>query len=389
MPVEAKVLIVDDNERNRKILREVVLNLGHNPLFAENGHIAIDKIMSDTPDIVLLDIFMPEMDGYEVLARMKGDSALKNIPVIMITAFDDMNSVVRCIEQGADDYLVKPFNHELLKARIKGSLEKKLLNDKNRELLVKVLAQQDQIEEALAIARNVQEAMLPAEEQLKQFKNVRIDTFYRAATSIGGDFYHVFEYGDNRVAFFIADISGHGPAAALIVAALKTVIENERAHCPDPDQFINIINRTLIKVVPESYFATLFFCVADFSDNSLTYCLAGHPSPILMGEKYENPILFKTNGGPVGFIESMEFNQDKIKFSTGDKLFLYSDGLFEMRGTDEEIYGMERLADKVDSLKNKDGKTIIETLVKEVDLFWNGNSDCDDVAIIVVEFTCP
>jgi len=386
MSTKARILIVDDNERNRKILNEVVLNMGHSPVFAENGSVAIDKMTRDRPDVVLLDIFMPKMDGYEVLLLMKNDSRLSNIPVIMITAFDDLNSIVRCVEHGADDYLVKPFNHALLEARIRGCLEKKQLHDSNRELLAKVLAQQEQIEEELAIARNVQDAMLPSGDQLKEFKNFRIDTLYRPAVSIGGDFYHVFEYGVNRVAFFIADVSGHGPAAALIVAALKTVIENEREQCSRPGQFISTINRTLVKVVPEGYFATLFFCVADFSDKSLTYCLAGHPSPFLTGERYEKPIRFKTNGVPVGFDDRSVFTEDTVRFETGSKLVLYSDGLFEVRGEDGEYYGVERLADRIASLKDRDGKTMIDSVVRDVDRFWDGKSDRDDVAIVVIEF---
>lgn len=127
--MKSKILIVDDILENRTLLQEQIAALGHTTILAENGLSGLTKIKTMAPDLVLLDILMPEMNGYEVLEQMKDDSKLHHIPVIMITAVDDIDSVVECIEKGADDYLTKPFNSTLLKARINGSLEKKRLQD--------------------------------------------------------------------------------------------------------------------------------------------------------------------------------------------------------------------------------------------------------------------
>jgi putative two-component system response regulator len=123
------ILIVDDSEANRLILHDQVITLGHTPMLAENGLVALKKVTDYKPDLLLLDIMMPEMDGYQVLARLKSDSTMRHIPVIMVSANDEIESVVNCIEQGAMDYLVKPFNPVLLKARIKAALANKLLHD--------------------------------------------------------------------------------------------------------------------------------------------------------------------------------------------------------------------------------------------------------------------
>ena len=125
----ATILVADDSEINRDVLHALITTLGHVPLLAENGLAALNQMEKQPPDLVLLDIIMPEMDGYKVLNHMKGDSSLRNIPVIMISAVYEMESVVRCIEKGADDYLVKPFDITLLKARISSCLEKKRLRD--------------------------------------------------------------------------------------------------------------------------------------------------------------------------------------------------------------------------------------------------------------------
>ncbi|MBM4053241.1 MAG: response regulator [Planctomycetes bacterium] len=130
----SKILIVDDNEINRNVLNGLVLGLGHAPFLAENGKSAMMMIEKRLPDLILLDILMPELNGYEVLGLLKKDKNLRHIPVIVISAVDEIDSVVRCIEKGADDYLVKPFNPTLLKARIGSCLEKKLLRDNEKKL---------------------------------------------------------------------------------------------------------------------------------------------------------------------------------------------------------------------------------------------------------------
>ncbi len=136
----ASILIVDDNKANRTLLRDLCLFIGHTPILAENGFAAIEKMELQLPDLVLLDIIMPEMNGYEVLSRMKSDENLRHIPVIMISAVEEVDSVARCIRDGADDYLSKPFNTTLLKARISASLEKKRLRDQEKGYQEKIEA---------------------------------------------------------------------------------------------------------------------------------------------------------------------------------------------------------------------------------------------------------
>jgi signal transduction histidine kinase len=127
---QASILVVDDNETNRDLLSRRVERQGYQAAVAENGRQALDFLSKRAFDLVLLDILMPEMDGYQTLAALKFDPNLRNIPVIMISAVDQIESVVRCIEMGADDYLPKPFNPTLLKARISASIEKKRLRDR-------------------------------------------------------------------------------------------------------------------------------------------------------------------------------------------------------------------------------------------------------------------
>lgn len=130
---KATILIVDDNNVNRKIIHDLILVMGYVSIMAENGLYALSTLEKQDCDLVLLDICMPDMNGYQVLEYMKNDSNLCQIPVIMISAVDDMDSVVRCIESGADDYMVKPFNHTILRARIEACLEKKQMHDRESQ----------------------------------------------------------------------------------------------------------------------------------------------------------------------------------------------------------------------------------------------------------------
>ena len=136
---KANILIVDDNSVNRNVVKDLVHVIGYTSVTAKNGLYALSILQEQECDLVLLDICMPEMDGHQVLEYMKNDSRLCHIPVIMISALDDMDSMVRCIENGADDYMIKPFNHTILRARIETCLGKKLMHDRESQY-------QDQIE---------------------------------------------------------------------------------------------------------------------------------------------------------------------------------------------------------------------------------------------------
>jgi DNA-binding response OmpR family regulator len=132
------ILVVDDNRQNRLKLSLGLRHQGHQASLAENGRQALDLLRKQAFDLVLLDILMPEMDGYEVLAQMKGDKELRHIPVIVISALDELDSVVKGIELGAEDYLPKAFDPVLLRARICACLEKKRLRDQEAQYLRQV-----------------------------------------------------------------------------------------------------------------------------------------------------------------------------------------------------------------------------------------------------------
>ena len=166
------ILVVDDNETNRDLLSRRLSRLGHDTVMAEHGQQALDQVQHHAFDLVLLDIMMPNMTGYEVLERLKADPAQAHIPVIMVSALDDIESVVRCIELGAEDYLFKPFNPTLLQARVTASLEKKRMLDHERAMMEKLKAEQEKSE---ALLLNILPGAIAT--RLKQGEQVIADNF--------------------------------------------------------------------------------------------------------------------------------------------------------------------------------------------------------------------
>ena len=146
--MKANILIVDDMDSNRILLEAVVNSMEHIPTLAENGLIAMERMEEQPPDLVLLDIFMPEMDGHEVLKSMKSSDALRHIPVIVISAHDDIDNVITCIKEGADGYITKPFDHTLLKARIIAYIDKKKMHDQEKKLFAELAEKHETLQKA-------------------------------------------------------------------------------------------------------------------------------------------------------------------------------------------------------------------------------------------------
>lgn len=169
---EASLLVVDDKESNRDLLSRRLDRQGFKVEVAENGQQALEMIRQRSYDLVLLDIIMPEMNGYQVLAELKNDPHLSHLPVIMISALDEIDSVVRCIEMGAEDYLQKPFNQVILKAKISASLERKRLRDREHAFIKKLQIEQDKSEKLLL---NI--LPKPIADRLKRGERVIADSF--------------------------------------------------------------------------------------------------------------------------------------------------------------------------------------------------------------------
>ncbi len=382
------ILLVDDNPDNIYLLEVILQSRSFNTLSAGNGREAVEAVQANPHiDLILMDVMMPEMDGFEASRHIRNRNESAHIPIIMMTAKKrELSDVVRGLDEGALEYLTKPFEEEELLARVKSMLRIKRLHDHNKELLDQVLAQKKMMDMELKTAEKVQYAMLPDPAEYPAKDRLAIVAHYRAAASIGGDFYDVAEYGPGKVAFFIADVSGHGPSAALIVAVLKTIIINESGDRPSPAALMARVNARILPMIPEDSYVTAFFAVADLEAHTLTFCRAGHPHPLLFSAARDEVVPLDSEGTIIGMFEEAGFGETTVTCRPGDKMLMYSDGIFEVPDRSGENYGLHRLREFVQRHRAEPCHVLLEKLNAEVDGFWDGETIRDDVAEVAVEF---
>ena len=361
------LLVVDDNETNRDLLAHHLESQGHSVAQAQNGRQALEMIHKDRFDLVLLDVLMPEMNGYQVLAHIKNDISWKNIPVIMISALGEMDSVVQCIEMGAEDYLPKPFNPVLLKARINACLEKKRLRD-----MEQLYAKSMELE--LEIGQQIQCGFFP--NALPKLPGWEMAAFFQAARQVAGDFYDTFLLCNGKqVGLVIADVCDKGVGSALFMVLFRSLIRvfsgqthlckhlcesfvaaNKKTagdmiiqqETVDIDQTNALVAVALTNDYIEKnhsdmgMFVTLFFGVLNPETGLLSYINAGHEPLFIVGPTGVKASLQPT-GPAVGMMPDAKFKIEHIQLEPADILIGYTDGVTEARALNGELYTKKRL----------------------------------------------
>jgi serine phosphatase RsbU (regulator of sigma subunit) len=390
MTAEAgRILVVDDVEMNRDLLARRLQQQGHTVSLAENGRRALEMLRAQEFDLVLLDIMMPEMDGYQVLGEMMGDAALKHVPVIMISAVTEMDSVVKCIEIGATDYLPKPFNAVLLKARVVSTLEKKRLRDKER-LYAKSL------ERDLEIGREIQKSFLP--EELPRVPGWEIAARFRPARQVAGDFYDAFALpAGGRIGLVVADVCDKGVGAALFMALFRTLLRATATGDSNPPRSaaagdadpaaellraVQLTNDYIARTHGRSnMFATLFFAVLEPATGSLLYVNGGHEAPVVFGPGGVKARLAPT-GPAVGMLPDMAFTVGSARLEAGDGLLAFTDGVTDARGA-SGLYGEERLLALLRETAAS-ASALLDAIESAVLAHAAGREQADDIALLAV-----
>ena len=328
------VLMVDDIEANRDVLSRQLRRQGYAVVIAASGQAALDHLRDAEVDLVLLDIMMPEMDGYEVLQRLKADPALRHIPVIMISALSELDSVVRCLELGAEDYLPKPFNPTLLKARLGASLDKKRARDREQQLAAAVRAQNTEMaawrkaqEADLAVARTTQQAIVSTTPA--RLKGWHVNTVYKPLIQVGGDVYGWRELDDDCSVFWIADATGHGVAAALFTTLVALLFNQAITGCQTADAILERVNAEFHSTLHgHSYMSAC--CAVVKTDGELTFAGAGHP-PLLIRRGDGTIETHASRATMIGIFPALHIEPTLTTLAPGDTALLYSDGLFSSK----------------------------------------------------------
>lgn len=371
-----ELLVVDDDRLIRMVMGKYLENEGHRVSFAVNGSEALEMLVIQPYDLVLLDIEMPEMNGYQVLEQVMADPRLRDIPVIVTSALEQLDSVVRCIEMGAEDYLTKPVNRVLLKARIDASLEKKRLRDQQTAYLRR-------LEQEMELARQTQLSILP--ERLPQIDTFTLGALMIPAQAVGGDFYDVIDLGDEQWGFVIGDVSGKGLPAALFMTLTYSLLRTEAAHHVPPGQALVNVNQTLLGMNSTSMFVTVLCGVLDAKEGSFSYARAGHPHPMIISS--EGDVLDDSLGSSqaIGLFEDLQVDERTVKIPPGGVVLLYSDGLSEATDSAERQFGEERLPLVLRDLRHLEPQAICEGLWEEAQFYCGVNPQQDDFTLVVIK----
>jgi sigma-B regulation protein RsbU (phosphoserine phosphatase) len=387
-PGSGALLLVDDNEDNRYTLSRRLRREGYENLTTANdGQQALDLLQSRPFDLVLLDVMMPGLNGYDVHERMRADIRLRHIPVIMISALDETGSVIRCVELGAEDYLPKPFNPTLLRARVGASLEKKRLRDE----IVQALSQ---IEAELQAARQIQLSMVPTEFLVPTSERpVEVYATLEPARRVGGDLYDFFWGEDGRMYFVVADVSGKGAPAALFMARTKTMIRLiatlyrlPEGGPMEPHRIIEKVNEGLSLENQQDMFVTVFLGVLDPATATLSFCNAGHNLPYLVRKINGVSAVNGARGKPLGIRPTFTYQTESLELAPGDSLFVYTDGITEALNTADELFSDERLEEALRSLTTVSVSEMVSGVMERVRAFAAGAVQADDIAAMALRF---
>ena len=395
------ILIVDDNATNRDLLSRQVLAQGYQVATAADGKQAIAMIETGAYDLILLDIIMPEINGYEVLRWIRSGS-WRHIPTIMISALDEIDSVVKCIQMGAADYLSKPFNPTLLKARLGACLEQKRLRDRESSYLEQLAqanerigqlnsclqAENNRLSAELEITQRLQTMLLPKDKELDRILDLEIAGFMQPADEVGGDYYDVLQH-HGRLTIGIGDVTGHGLESGVVMlmvqTAVRTLMENNET---DPKQFFEVLNRTIYKNVQRmDSDKNLSLCLIDYYDGVLS--LSGQHEEMLivrnqgMVERVDTIDL----GFPIGLEETIEdfVFQTQVRLSPGDIAVLYTDGITEAEDNCGRHYGLEQLCTVVQRHRQKSADAIAQAVIGDLRSHIGAEKVYDDITLVVLK----
>src|SRR5437773_4052321 len=343
----ADILVVDDDTMSRKILVQLLVSAGYDCRECEDGAQALQIIHTKQPSLLLLDFDMPGLNGTEVLKRLRSDTdpAIAQLPAIMLTGHGSEASEVRGLQAGADDFVTKPINAAVLRARIETQLR---LRSMRRQLQ----RQKDELEEwrrnlerDLAAARLTQQSLIPP--RPPTLPGWEVAARYWPVIQVGGDIYGWLRMKDRRMLFWIADGTGHGAAAALLTTLAKLLFHHGSVEHDTPARIMEAVNNDFRSIFGARSFMTAMCVAVDPESGSASVVGAGHP-PLLIARHSGATESIASIAPPLGLIELPEFTETIVDLELGDAFLLYTDGLFGAAKGERLRLAPERLAKMLD-----------------------------------------
>ena len=348
------ILIVDDDPTSRLILEAILQKEGFIVLTAVNGRDGRMLAEREQPDLIIMDIMMPEEDGLTACAALKSNIRTANIPVIFISVYDNVDSKISGFNIGGVDYITKPYQVLEVVARVRLQIR---LYHSYRSMVAASLEQ-------LKYLGDAQKSSLI---QPERYPNAGFSVFYLPAQAAGGDFYDVIHSGSGIYDYLVADISGHHAGTALPAAALKVLLRQNAAMIYSPSENLNLVNQHLRSVLQVGQYATLIYARLNKARKCLTLVNAGHPAAIILRASGKAEIIHQS-GDVLGLFESIAMDVEEIQVAQGDRVFLFSDGLIEQdaNGPIPRRIGLTNLVNLIDANPAAKIETTILAIQKQL-----------------------
>ncbi|MRI34188.1 hypothetical protein EOPP23_14435 [Endozoicomonas sp. OPT23] len=381
------ILIVEDARDQRMLLSVVLRKKGHTVLEAEDGEQAFAMLQSQ-PDIriVISDWMMPGMDGIELLQQVRKTTGERYTYFILLTGKSDRQAVVEGMNNGADDFLVKPVNFEELDARLNAGIRiielEQQLEQQNQQLSEAIHT----IEKDLESAACTQESLLAKPATIQK---VDFDWFFKPSKILGGDMFGYHPVDGERIAFYQLDVAGHGIPSALFSFTLNNILSESsdvEAALSNPAEVLASLNNRF-QTTPESmlYF-TAVYGVINSRTGEVVIAQAGHPPALWISPENKTVNAVMGGGVPVGMMPDMEYQNQTLQLQPGDRLFLYSDGITECEDPQGEQYEEQRLLTAlIYSLQFSVSETI-RHVEQEISQWRNQDGFDDDVTYLLLEW---
>lgn len=377
----SKILLVDDVQFNLMILGEILTTHGFtNFKTATNGREAMEITLQWQPDIVVLDLIMPEVNGFEYCKQLRSNPKLKDIPVIVQTALSIPEQRTKAFEEGATDFIMKPVDPDEMIARLLVHLER-------HKLFIDLAASRQRMAEELDDARMMQRVLMPTDEQLSKIRRayrMHIDYHFQTSSELGGDFWGIRPLSPSKLAVYNVDFAGHGVTAALNTFRLHALMNEYLEDAEIPERYVTRLNASLAQLLASNQFATMFYAILDNSSHTLTYAAAASPKPIIIRHNTRRTEFVDSSGFPLGIQSTVPYIPRQVSLYPGDILCLYSDALIETESNKREFLTEDRLVQFLEhtasAMKELDGGHLFQTLITHFNTFYAMNLK-DDLTI--------
>lgn len=375
------ILLVDDNITSLK-QAAALLRDAYKVSMVKSGQQALEFLEKITPHLILLDIEMPDMDGFETIQRIKLDKRFRKIPVIFLTGNHDTATETKGFECGAADFITKPYSQEVMLHRI--NLQIQLFDYQKR-----LETEKQRMTAELDVATKIQASMLPQHFDLFEKKGIfKVCANMQPAREVGGDFYDCFQVDEDHMALVIADVSGKGVPAAMFMVVAKTLIKTKTKGILSPGRVLEEVNNEIYDTNEEDMFVTLFLGILELSTGKFVCANAGHNPPIHLHQDGRAEYFSVNQNFILGVMPQIAFAENEIQLEEKDKILLYTDGITEAVDEKNDFYGEERFLNLLQNpqITAMSVDSLLAYIKEELNLFTGNTEQEDDITMLTFQY---